>query len=494
MKNKNISKRLFILMLTITATFSLMLLIANSLLLKPLYYSSVKKTMIEAIEELSDINYEEDTSVWNEAVRAIQSGKYLDITIESSGDIIYSSSMDVGLKSGPDNRDNEPQQPNQDKRERKPKEPFYNKMPENEWQALSETIVFGTMIEPDHKTELFVFKGQVNENITVYIIQSVAPIVQSVRQANLLLIAVSLLFMIITAFVASRLSLSFTKPIRMMQTYVGQLSKLQFESNCEVTTGDELQNLNEDIKVLATELEYALNELKNKNLQLEREIKAQRMLVSNVSHELRTPLSLIKGYADEISAGFISNREQEQKYVGYIAEESAKMKRLLNEILELSKLESGRMTYEPQVFRIDEAIVEFLDKYEGFIEENSLNITFETLPCEGFYDRICFEQILANYISNAAKYCDDRKVVKVSYREIGNVIRIEVFNTGDNISDDVIDYLWDDFYKADKSRTGDNGSYGLGLSIVKAIQDKAGQAYGVENVDEGIVFWFEVEK
>jgi signal transduction histidine kinase len=110
------------------------------------------------------------------------------------------------------------------------------------------------------------------------------------------------------------------------------------------------------------------------------------------------------------------------------------------------------------------------------------------------FDAMRFEQILANYISNAAKYGGPDKRVVISSRTLERVVRIRVFNSGPPISEDVLPHIWDGFFKADDARTRVEGSYGLGLSIVKAIQTVAGQEFGAENADDGVIFWFDVER
>lgn len=120
-----------------------------------------------------------------------------------------------------------------------------------------------------------------------------------------------------------------------------------------------------------------------------------------------------------------------------------------------------------------------------------------TLSLESAYavfDLIRFEQILANFLSNGAKYCDYNKKILIESRQADDKIRISVTNSGGPISDDVIELIWDGFYKVDEARTSTDGSYGLGLSIVKAIQESAGLGYGCFNQDGAVTFWFEVKK
>jgi len=109
-------------------------------------------------------------------------------------------------------------------------------------------------------------------------------------------------------------------------------------------------------------------------------------------------------------------------------------------------------------------------------------------------DMMRIEQILTNYINNAINHVDSNRIIKISKIVNGNKIKISVFNSGKHIPEESLEKIWNSFYKVDKARTRAYGGYGLGLSIVKAIQDIQNNAYGVENIEGGVIFWFEVDK
>jgi len=115
----------------------------------------------------------------------------------------------------------------------------------------------------------------------------------------------------------------------------------------------------------------------------------------------------------------------------------------------------------------------------------------ETLPVNG--DIIRVEQVLVNYISNALQHVDENKIIKLGAQIYGDKVRVSVFNTGKNIPEEATEQIWTSFYKLDKARTRDNGGYGLGLSIVRAIMEQHHNAYGVINKENGVEFWFELD-
>lgn len=496
MNHKSISKRLTLRFTLLILSFSVVLLLVNSLLLKPLYYRSVKNDMIDGISQLMALDYNIEDGQWMDQV-TIDPGHSYDVTIVIDGAVMYSSSMDVGIRN-PHNiyLDDGNIPPNLQKPE--PDRPdsifFFPESTIRDWEVFDENISIGELFNERENLNLFVAKTETDQGVEIYLTQGVEPVLNSVRQANILLLMVSAVFLVIGVIVAFFLSRNFSKPIRIMQTHVMKLSKLEFEEQLDIRTNDELEALSIDINTLSGELQSALATLKKQNQQLEKDVISQRKFISNASHELRTPLALIKGYADEIAQGHVKNRDQEHIYVGYIAEESTKMKRLLNEILELSRLESGYKELQYMTHDIPQVIQSFLDKYSGFIETHQLNIQLDLMAGKGYFDDVKFEQILANYISNAGKYCDAKKYVQIISEDMGEVFRITVKNSGEAISEDVMAYIWDGFYKADEARTETEGSYGLGLSIVKAIQDLAGQGFGCYNEAGYVAFWFEIAK
>ena len=182
--------------------------------------------------------------------------------------------------------------------------------------------------------------------------------------------------------------------------------------------------------------------------------------------------------------------------LGIIGDEAGRMNRLLKEMLELSRMESGRMQLNLATLSVKDELKAFIEKYDGYIAEKMLNVTLSLAEGDdmGLIDPMRFEQILANYLSNAAKYGDSDHRVVVSTKVNTDTIRISVFNSGKQLDSSALEKLWDRFYKQDESRTQDDTSYGLGLSIVAAIQNLSGQAFGAENSDEGVTFWFEVAK
>lgn len=517
----SITKRLFLYMSALVLGISTLILLSNTLLLRPLYYAAIKDAMLSAMNTLDKLDYTQDEDTLRDEIGAQDAGNAYDIMVRSGSDIIYSTSPEFGLGPRADNGQVPPDmQPKSDGGSAQSGDgtsesdtnsngqPFadqqdgaQNNLPDRfrrgktEFEEVGDGISIGTVKEFKSDLEMMVCTKTLDSGITIFVTQAIEPINQSVQQANILLLACAFLTLVISLAVVFRVSKSFTRPIRQIQNTVGELAALNFVSQCDVTTGDELQSLGEDVNRLGKELENALNTLKRQNEQLEKDIVAQRQFISNASHELRTPLSLIKGYADEMNTGFTNTSQQKDLYIEIIAEEAAKMSRLLKEMLDLTRMESGRTEIISEKLSVKERILSFLDKYDGFISQNGLHISLDTADDHiGLFDAMRFEQVLANYVSNAARYGDSRKQVIIRTQARGDTIRINVFNTGSHLSDELLENIWNSFYKADDARTRIQDSYGLGLSVVKAIQTVLGQRFGAENVEDGVIFWFEVKR
>lgn len=486
----NISRRLFLNIMLVIFGFALMLLLSNTLFLKPLYHWSIKSSMLNAIDDFGSIDYSSETDEWLKELRNVSKNKAFDVVIIGDKEVLYSSSKELGVFARPTMpRGNLSKLILQN-------QSYLNRLIDMRGiEKVADDTSIGVLKAANGVGDMMACTKRMENGTTIILTQPIEPLNDSVRQANVLLLGCTGLSLIVLVLVVLKLSRRFTKPIREIQHTVGQIAELNFDNRCSVKTGDELQNLGEDVNVLADQLKSALDELTEKNEQLIRDIEAQKKFIANASHELRTPLSLIKGYSDEMSSGFANNIEKNKAYSMIIADEASKMNRLLGEMLELSRMQSGQAKLQNEALSVSEQIRFFVDKYDGFIKDNGLNMLLDLdEDAVGYFDALRFEQVLANYVSNAARYGDPLKQVIIKSRQFDDVIRITVFNSGRHIDIEKLESIWDGFYKADDARTRVEGSYGLGLSIVKAIQTSAGCGYGTRNVKGGVEFWFEVNR
>jgi signal transduction histidine kinase len=171
------------------------------------------------------------------------------------------------------------------------------------------------------------------------------------------------------------------------------------------------------------------------------------------------------------------------------------MNKLVKDLLNLSQIESGCFHIEKSEFNINSLIQYVLNKYKTIFAEKDIKMQFELGESMIVYgDMVRIEQILTNYLNNAINHVDSNKIIKISQIVNKDKIKISIFNSGKHIPEEFLEKIWTSFYKVDKARTRAYGGYGLGLSIVKALADLHNYSYGVENIEDGVIFWFEIDK
>lgn len=249
-------------------------------------------------------------------------------------------------------------------------------------------------------------------------------------------------------------------------------------------------------------LEKTVKQLRNSNIELEKDIEEKsridemrKQFISDVSHELKTPIALIQGYAEGLVENVAKDEESKQFYAEVILDESNKMDMLVKKLLELMKLEYGKSAFNVTRFNISELIQEVIRKSKKMLEEENICVKFDDAPVYVKADEFYAEQVFTNYFTNATKNIaeiDGKKELEISYEIREDKLRVKVFNTGENIASEDLNRIWNRFYKVDTSRNRDNGGTGIGLSLVKAIMINTNNNYGVENKENGVEFYFEV--
>ncbi len=216
--------------------------------------------------------------------------------------------------------------------------------------------------------------------------------------------------------------------------------------------------------------------------------------VSTVSHELRTPLTSIKGYVDLILDGDAGDiNEIQQEFLGIVKENSDRLVELINDMLDISRIESGRIHFKVQPLALDDVIEGAVDTFKAVLQQTGrtirVSVPEELPPVAADPDRV--GQVLINYISNALKYSPNGGEVTVSARQFGDFVRISVRDHGLGISREDQKRLFTKFYRVDSALTRDIGGTGLGLSICKSIIELLGGEIGVKSRSgQGSTFWF----
>ncbi|MCR4717679.1 MAG: HAMP domain-containing histidine kinase [Lachnospiraceae bacterium] len=259
---------------------------------------------------------------------------------------------------------------------------------------------------------------------------------------------------------------------------------------------DEFYRLSMNINIMSEQLKLDMDTLKEYNQQLEQDIEEKikidqmrRQFLSNVSHELKTPLAILSSYAEMLMTE--GDRIDRNEYLSVIVDEAREMSSLVGDLLNVSRLEHATEYLELENTCVSDIAGALTDSRRVLFEQEELNISNDIE--EGLYanaDEVYLSQAFDNFLSNALKYCKKKGNVKVSMKEIDDIIEYKVYNDTDKpLPEEELSSIWESFYKMDKSRTQDgNMSVGLGLYIVKTIIDAHNGSYYAENVENGVNF------
>lgn len=243
-----------------------------------------------------------------------------------------------------------------------------------------------------------------------------------------------------------------------------------------------------------TEVKELANTLNDATYKLSKVDELRKDLIANVSHDIKTPLTMIKAYSEMIMDISGDNPQKRNEHLEVIIQEADYLDHLVTDMSVLSKLQSGNYILDCKNFNLVEVIREI-------ISLNSALFTQEGIVCEYhgeesvivYADEIKIKQVLFNFVSNAIKHTSGNSRIIINVKRLDESTRVEVVDNGEGIDEDDIPYIWDRYYKIDKSFRRNQQSTGLGLAIVKAILDAHNASYGVESEKgKGSMFYFEL--
>lgn len=346
--------------------------------------------------------------------------------------------------------------------------------------------------------ELF---GETSSGGFVYLRTNFQSMTDNVRIFNHFLGYVAGSALLLTMLLMLYLGNSFTRPILQIADIAQRMAELDFEVKYPVTTQDEIGILGNSINVLAETLESTISELKSANNELKKDIQnkiqideMRKEFLSNVSHELKTPIALIQGYAEGLQDNISEDQESREFYCEVIIDEADKMNKMVKKLLTLNQIEFGKDQISFERFDIVEVLRSVMQSSLLLAEQKGAVMLMEDYePVYVWADEYMIEEVITNYISNAIHHVAGEKKICVSLEKRDDVLRVSVFNTGLTIPEEDLEKIWIKFYKVDKARTREYGGSGVGLSIVKAIMDNMNQQCGVNNHEDGVEFWFELD-
>lgn len=294
------------------------------------------------------------------------------------------------------------------------------------------------------------------------------------------LVMITVILIIIAAFISVFLANIISRPIDRITKSAENLAK--GDLNTKFDGRGYLES-----KKLADTLMYAEKELSRVDTM-------QRDLIANVSHDLRTPLTMLKAYAEMIRDLSGDNPVKRNEHLEIIINETDRLSAMVNDILDLSKLESGKQKLNPSEFEIGAKLNAIIGRFKGISDKMGYHIHFTPDAEKIVYcDIVKIEQVIYNLINNAINYTGTDKQVYVRQINQADGVLIEVEDTGDGIEESKIKLIFDKYYRSENHKREVVGT-GLGLSIVKAVLKLHGYDYGVRStLGKGSVFWFRID-
>lgn len=316
------------------------------------------------------------------------------------------------------------------------------------------------------------------QNYVVYVETTIEPVTATTTMFNKQLFFITIILVEISFIMAMIFSRRIAKPI----SQITKTAKKFGQGDMDVVFKGE------DYKE-ASELANTLNNAKD---EISKVTNLRRDLIANVSHDLRTPLTMIKAYAEMIRDLSGDNPVKRAEHIDVIIEESDRLTALVNNLLELSKLESGNAELEVSEFSVHSFLDDIMKRYTILIERDGYNIELiksEDRLINADYDKM--SQVLYNFINNAVNYSGNSKDIQIKQINKDSNVRIEIIDHGVGIPKDMLPVVFDRYYRGNKTQRDVVGS-GIGLSIVKGILKSHGLPFGVMSEEgKGSLFWFE---
>lgn len=307
----------------------------------------------------------------------------------------------------------------------------------------------------------------------------ISPVSATVYTLRIQLIYISVIMVVIALVMAVVIAVKVSRPIININNSAKKMARGDYNIKYDVGSYKEISELSKTLNYTVSELK------KTEDLQHE--------LIANVSHDLRTPLTMITAYS-EVMRDIPGENSPENVQV--IIDEANRLTNLVNDMLDISKLQAGVDTLNAREYNLTSGIKSVIDRYAKLVEQDGYKVIFKYKEEDIMVraDEFKIYQVLYNLVNNAINYTGPNKTVTIKQIVNGEIVRIEVTDTGDGIAEEELANVWERYYKADKKHKREVMGTGLGLSIVKNILKLHDAKYGVlSKVGEGSTFWFELK-
>ena len=324
-----------------------------------------------------------------------------------------------------------------------------------------------------------VVKNAAGDTIALLMNTQISPVNATVTTLRYQLYVITGVMILLSVFLAFLIARRVSKPIEEINKSAKVLAAGKYDIDFNGKGFREIGELSDTLNTAAAELSKVDT--------------LRRELMANISHDLRTPLALLYSYA-EMMHDFPAEISSEQTQI--IMDEVQRLTTLVNDVLDISKLESGALTLNESQFDLTHSLSETVKRVGELIKKDGYQITFlEDGQVVVRADETKIMQVFYNLLINAIHYTGKDKTITVRQIQTPGRVRIEVSDTGDGIAPEDQPYIWDRYYKADKKHKRAVTGTGLGLSIVKKVIDLHGGECGVSSdAGNGSTFWFSLKR
>ncbi|ADH98187.1 sensor histidine kinase [Salisediminibacterium selenitireducens] len=317
----------------------------------------------------------------------------------------------------------------------------------------------------------YVMAGPVNHESVNQMTMTFTGLEEDYLQAVFMIVTSFITVLTVAAAVLWFMTKRMTDPLRAMNDVARQMSTGDFSKQVDIRTRDEIGELGETLNRMASELATIES--------------TRKTILANISHDLRSPLTSVKGFLIALEDGTIPV-EKRFSYYERIRSETDRVITLVNDILELTRIESGGITLDRETYDLTDQLNEQIRSFEKPMADKGIQLHFEPAARDGLsvyadYNRL--NRVWQNLLENALRYTPEGQSVTVSAVHSVHLVTVHVTNSGTVIPEETLPLIWERFYKADDSRSGKGGS-GIGLSIVKSITGLHGGTVDVDSNEE----------
>ena len=324
------------------------------------------------------------------------------------------------------------------------------------------------LLTPDTEVRSLLYEITLDDGSVIFLNSVLEDISSTTIQLRAQLVYIVIILVIVSVIVSIFISKSINNPILKIINSAKELGKGNYNVKFEKSNIAELDELSEVLTVAASEM--------GKTDELRRD------LIANVSHDLKTPLTMIKAYAEKVKDISYKDKEKMDNDLEVIIKETDRLNNLVNDLLELSKLESKKNELNIEQYNLIESLNDILTRYDIVIEKNGYKFEID-IPDEAIVnaDKAKVEQVIYNLINNAIEHTGDDLVVKIKIEKQKDGIMLSITDTGKGISEKEIPLVWTRYYTKEKRHRRNIVGSGIGLSIVKKILEEHNFKYGIDS-------------